>query len=111
MSSPYCWSLHGECGLLAQDAANVSWPSRLGLGPLFNKNLLSIDLISEPRATWAMAVITHDFVGRRSELRVLEQRYASPRSEMVPVYGRRRVGKTELLLRFASGKPTVLFIA
>jgi uncharacterized protein len=61
----------------------------------------------------AMAAITHtrDFVGRRSELKVLEQRYASPRSEMVPVYGRRRVGKTELLLRFASGKPTVLFIA
>jgi hypothetical protein len=53
----------------------------------------------------------HDFVGRRSELKVLEQRYASTRSEMVPVYGRRRVGKTELLLRFASGKPTVLFIA
>lgn len=57
------------------------------------------------------AVYAPDFVGRRSELKVLEQRYASPRSEMVPVYGRRRVGKTELLLRFASGKPTVLFIA
>lgn len=43
--------------------------------------------------------------------RILEQRYASTRSEMVPVYRRRHVGKTELLLRFASGKPTVLFIA
>src|SRR5258708_18149343 len=60
-----------------------------------------------------MAAITHahDFVGRRSDFKVLEQRYASPRSEMFPVSGRRRVGKTELLLRFASGKPTVLFIA
>lgn len=29
----------------------------------------------------------------------------------MPVYGRRRVGKTELLLRFCSGKPTVYFIA
>jgi hypothetical protein len=45
------------------------------------------------------------FIGRRTELKVLEQ------SEMVPVYGRRRVGKTELLLRFASDKPTVYFTA
>jgi hypothetical protein len=52
-----------------------------------------------------------DFIGRHSELKVLEQRYSSRRSELVPVYGRRRVGKTELLLRFAAGKPAVLFIA
>jgi len=51
------------------------------------------------------------FVGRRTELKVLEQRYASSRSELIPVYGRRRVGKTELLLRFASNKPTVYFTA
>jgi AAA+ ATPase superfamily predicted ATPase len=50
-------------------------------------------------------------VGRTAELRALERRYASARSELIPVYGRRRVGKTELLLRFAAGKPTVYFSA
>ncbi len=51
------------------------------------------------------------FIGRQAELSALEQRYNSARSAMVPVYGRRRVGKTELLLRFSSGKPTVYFTA
>jgi uncharacterized protein len=52
-----------------------------------------------------------DFVGRRAELDALERRYASSRAALVPVYGRRRVGKTELLLRFSSGKPTIYFTA
>jgi uncharacterized protein len=52
-----------------------------------------------------------DFVGREAELRALERRYSSSRSGFIPVYGRRRIGKTELLLRFCSGKPTVYFIA
>ena len=51
------------------------------------------------------------FVGRGAELSALERRYASSRSELVPVYGRRRVGKTELLTRLASGRPTVYFTA
>jgi AAA+ ATPase superfamily predicted ATPase len=51
------------------------------------------------------------FVGRRAELDALERRYKSSRAELIPLYGRRRVGKTELLLRFSSGKPTVYFTA
>jgi AAA+ ATPase superfamily predicted ATPase len=51
------------------------------------------------------------FIGRRSELSALERRYASSRAELIPLYGRRRVGKTELLLRFSSGRPTVYFTA
>jgi len=51
------------------------------------------------------------FFGRAAELSALERRYASSRSELIPVYGRRRVGKTELLTRLASGKPTVYFTA
>ena len=51
------------------------------------------------------------FVGRRIELAALENHYASRRSALVPVYGRRRVGKTELLLRFLAGKPAVYFSA
>ena len=42
------------------------------------------------------------FVGRRAELAALEKHYRARRSTMVPVYGRRRVGKTELLLRIRS---------
>ena len=41
-----------------------------------------------------------DFIGRVRELRVLEQAYASKRCEMIPLYGRRRVGKSELILQF-----------
>ncbi len=51
------------------------------------------------------------FIGRRAELAALERHYASKRSAMVPVYGRRRVGKTELLLQFIAGKPAVYFSA
>jgi AAA+ ATPase superfamily predicted ATPase len=36
------------------------------------------------------------FIGRRAELSALERHYATRRSAMVPVYGRRRVGKTRL---------------
>lgn len=51
------------------------------------------------------------FIGRRAELAALERHHAARRSAMVPVYGRRRVGKTELLLRFIAGKPAVYFSA
>lgn len=51
------------------------------------------------------------FVGRRAELAALDRHYRAKRSSMVPVYGRRRVGKTELLLHFMGGKPAVYFSA
>lgn len=53
----------------------------------------------------------HAFVGRTRELAALERQYATRRSALVPVYGRRRVGKTELLLRFVDDKPAVYFSA
>lgn len=49
------------------------------------------------------------FVARDRELALLEERYASGTFEMVPVWGRRRVGKTRLLLEFCSTKPRVHF--
>ena len=42
------------------------------------------------------------FIGRAAELGVLSRAYRSTRSEFIPIYGRRRVGKSELVLRFMS---------
>ena len=49
--------------------------------------------------------------GRELELEALQRRYESGRFEFVPVYGRRRVGKTYLLKEFAKGKNTVYYQA
>lgn len=51
------------------------------------------------------------FVNRVSELELLEKRYESNRAEMFVLYGRRRVGKTELLAQFCKGKRHVFFVA
>ena len=40
------------------------------------------------------------FVDREEELRVLEEAYSSGASQMVLIYGRRRIGKTYLIARF-----------
>jgi AAA+ ATPase superfamily predicted ATPase len=41
------------------------------------------------------------FIGRAQELAVLERQRVAPGGAFVPVYGRRRIGKTELLRHFA----------
>ena len=40
------------------------------------------------------------FIGRQSELRLLEEYYRSDRSEFCVLYGRRRIGKSTLLEKF-----------
>ena len=47
------------------------------------------------------------FIGRAKELRMLEAAFASPQSAFIPIYGRRRVGKSELILRFVIDKPSI----
>jgi uncharacterized protein len=47
------------------------------------------------------------FIGRQHELGVLEAAWQSPQSGFIPIYGRRRVGKSELILRFIEGKAGV----
>ena len=51
------------------------------------------------------------FVGRTEELNVLEGLYNSSGFQMAVVYGRRRIGKTTLLDRFAHGKTPLYFTA
>lgn len=51
------------------------------------------------------------FVGRQSELSVLQELYDSGQAELFVLYGRRRVGKTELLQQFCEGRRAIYFMA
>jgi len=51
------------------------------------------------------------FVNRVAELDLLEKRFASGKAEFFVLYGRRRVGKTELLVRFCEGKRSIFFVS
>ncbi|MEA3424206.1 MAG: ATP-binding protein [Bacillota bacterium] len=49
------------------------------------------------------------FYGRKEELDFLEDRYKSNQGEFVVLYGRRRIGKTELLREFSKNKSHVFY--
>ena len=51
------------------------------------------------------------FVGRVAELAALERQYRRAAPVLLPVYGRRRIGKSELLVHFCSGKRAIYFAA
>jgi len=51
------------------------------------------------------------FIGRRGELSALNDFWSSDRFEMVTIYGRRRVGKTELIREFIKDKKAIYFLA
>ncbi|MEW6620248.1 MAG: ATP-binding protein [bacterium] len=51
------------------------------------------------------------FVNREKELAVLEKRFTSNEPEFLVIYGRRRVGKTELIRHFIKNKPHIYFLA
>lgn len=50
------------------------------------------------------------FYGREYELKYLEDKYKSDRAEFIILYGRRRIGKTELLRKFCSDKKNIFFV-
>ena len=50
------------------------------------------------------------FIGRDPELGLLQRAFQSSRSEFIPIYGRRRVGKSELILKFMARKRGVYFL-
>ncbi len=51
------------------------------------------------------------FVDRQRELQFLEEHYKTGTAELIVLYGRRRVGKTELTLKFSRNKPHIYFLA
>ena len=51
------------------------------------------------------------FIDRINELKALNDRYDSGKAEFVVVYGRRRVGKTELLKQFMNNHDGIIFIS
>jgi AAA+ ATPase superfamily predicted ATPase len=51
-----------------------------------------------------------EFHGRHRELKALQEAWSSGRSGFIPIYGRRRVGKSELIVRFMDEKPGLYFV-
>ena len=51
------------------------------------------------------------FIGRADDLAFLQDCYEDPKAQLVVLYGRRRIGKTETLSHFAQGKPCLFFSA
>ena len=49
------------------------------------------------------------FIGREAELSFLQDKYDENRGQLVVLYGRRRVGKTETLREFCKGKPHIFY--
>ncbi len=50
------------------------------------------------------------FVGRSSEMAVLEEAWKATTSAFIPVYGRRRTGKSRLIVEFAENKPAIYHV-
>ena len=51
------------------------------------------------------------FVNREEEIKVLEEAAKSSNAEFIVIYGRRRVGKTRLIVEFLKGKDGIFYIA
>lgn len=49
------------------------------------------------------------FIGRERELQFLQDKYNEKKGQLIVLYGRRRVGKTETLREFCKDKPHVFF--
>jgi len=51
------------------------------------------------------------FINREEELSFLEEAWQSPKAQFVVLWGKRRVGKTELVKKFISDKPHIYFLS
>ena len=50
------------------------------------------------------------FINRKEELDFLERKYASKEAELIILHGKRRIGKTELILNFIKNKKAIYFL-
>ena len=50
------------------------------------------------------------FIGREAELKFLNDKYEAEDGQLIVLYGRRRVGKTETLREFCKDKQHVFFL-
>jgi AAA+ ATPase superfamily predicted ATPase len=55
--------------------------------------------------------MSEPFWDREQELDFLEKQYRQPGSNLVVLYGRRRVGKTTTVARFCADKPSIIYLA
>jgi uncharacterized protein len=51
------------------------------------------------------------FIGREDELSFLEEKWKNPKAQLIVLWGKRRVGKTELVKQFIADKHSVYFLA
>ena len=49
------------------------------------------------------------FIGRKAELKFLQDKYTEEGGQLIVLYGRRRIGKTETLREFCKDKPHIFF--
>jgi uncharacterized protein len=48
-----------------------------------------------------------EFINRKKELTFLEEKWREPKAQLIVLWGKRRVGKTELVKQFVKDKPHV----
>lgn len=51
------------------------------------------------------------FINRQKELDALNQKWTEDKAQLLVIYGKRRVGKTELIKQFIKDKPSVYFLS
>ena len=49
------------------------------------------------------------FIRREQELKSYQEKYDAPGWQLIILYGRRRIGKTETLRKFCENKPRVFY--
>src|SRR3989344_887769 len=50
------------------------------------------------------------FINRTKEIKCLEEKFKSKEAQLIVLYGRRRIGKTELILKFCKDKKFIYFL-
>lgn len=56
-------------------------------------------------------IMSINFINRELELKVLNERYQNSKAELIVIYGRRRVGKTEIIKQFCKNKLHLYYLA